>query len=84
VALAERGNLQEAALEFLRAIRIKDRDNDRERLSGMRTVEYFPHRELGIALLELGIHDYARRELTLSLEQKASDRARQALGRVPR
>jgi tetratricopeptide (TPR) repeat protein len=73
------GQHQEAALSFLKAIRIKDRDNERERLSGTRVIAYFPRRELGIALMHLGIADFAEEELRISLSQNPSDRARNAL-----
>lgn len=78
--LMEEKRYQDAALKFLRALEEKDRDNEKERLSGMRTVEYFPHRELGICLYHLGISDFAKEELRISLNQSWSRRAENYLG----
>jgi tetratricopeptide (TPR) repeat protein len=82
--LVRQGNCQEAALHFLRAIREKGSDNERERLSGTRTIQYFPRRELGICLYYLGIHDFAEEELRASIRQSPSTRATTYLRRLQR
>jgi tetratricopeptide (TPR) repeat protein len=82
--LMGQGDYQQAALHFLRAIREKGADNERERLSGTRTIPYYPRRELGICLFYLGIRDFAQEELQASIQQSPSDRARSYLNRLQR
>jgi tetratricopeptide (TPR) repeat protein len=81
-SLARQGDYQKAALHFLKAIKVKGNDNEREKLSGTRTIPYFPRRELGICLFYLGIHDFAEEELRASIKQNPSDRARTYLKRL--
>jgi hypothetical protein len=82
--LVAQGKCEDAALFFLRAIREKDSDNERERLSGTRTIAYYPRRELGICLIELGILDFAEEELRTSIRQSSSVRAQVALRGIRR
>lgn len=80
--LAKKGDYQQAAIQFLRAIEEKGNDNERERLTGTRTIPYFPRRELGICLFHLGIQDFAEEELKASIKQNPSDRAQTYLQRL--
>ncbi len=64
----------------LRGKQVKnERDKKRARTYGLHFVDYFAHREKGIALYYLGIHQEARVELERSLGYTDSERARQYL-----
>ena len=80
------GGCYEAALNDLdRAIELRrqmvknEHDKTRARTYGLHFVDYFPHREKGIALYRLGRMDEARTELEQSLKAVESQRARQYL-----
>ena len=76
-----------AANHFRAAIIGNPNESKKVRTYGMHFIEYFPHRELGVCLYNLGEKDEALRELKLSNQQVPSDRAneylRQAGGGVP-
>ncbi len=73
---------EEAVGRFLRAIGERERDMQTVMLSDGRRIDYFPHRELGIALSHLGINDFAREELDVSISYIWTLRAQEALGRL--
>ncbi|HXG38411.1 MAG TPA: hypothetical protein VNL36_06550 [Bacteroidota bacterium] len=84
VRAMEAARYEEAAARFLKAIEARDRDTQNILLSDGRRVDYFPHRELGICLLELGIRDFAEEELRLSISNIWTLRAQQALDGLKR
>ncbi len=73
--------------EFRSAASIEFEDADMKRIYGTRFIEYFPHRELGVAYYNLKEFETARKELELSMAYTSSERARQYLelarNRVP-
>ncbi|MGH7598188.1 MAG: CsgG/HfaB family protein [bacterium] len=80
----ERGDWGRAIENFQQAIRVKARDSKKIRASGVMFIEYFPHREMGICYFHLGDLERAKQELTLSMSQEPSERARNFLGRINR
>lgn len=76
VSYSEGGFYAEAASDLSTAIDMRETDERRARTYGMHFVEYFPHRELGIAYLGLGRADDSIRELELSLAQEDSAKAK--------
>lgn len=79
VRAMEAERYEEAAVRFLKAIEARDRDTQNTLLSDGRRVDYFPHRELGICLIQLDIRDFAEEELQLSISSIWTLRAQQAL-----
>ncbi len=75
----EQGNYVEAAKHFEASLRVKDRDRKKMRAYGTVFIEYFPHRELGIALYHLGRKELARKQLLISINQQPSVRAKRYL-----
>ena len=73
---------KEAIADFSEAIRQRDKDQRMARSYGMHFIDYFPHRELGIAFFETGDLTAARKELELSLSHFPSAKARFYLDRV--
>ncbi len=73
--------------EFRSAASLEFEDADMKRIYGTRFIEYFPHRELGVAYYNLKEFETARKELELSMAYTSSERARQYLelarNRVP-
>jgi TolB-like protein len=57
-------------------------DARRKRTYGTRFIEYYPHREIGIAHYFLGEFSQAKQELELSIAYVSSDRADEFLDRV--
>jgi TolB-like protein len=78
----EKGDWQRAISEFRSAASLEFEDAKRRRTYGTHFIEYFPHREMGIALYQLGDLNSARKELELSLAYLESERAEEYLGRV--
>lgn len=78
----EGGFWQEAAADFSQAIRQRDRDQRRARTYGMHCVDYFPHRDRGIAYYQLGRYQEAQRELETSLAAVETARAKFYLNKV--
>ena len=73
----------DVAIEYFKsAIKGNPNDNQKVRTYGMHFIEYFPHRELGICLYNLGRNDDALAELKVSLSQVSSDRAREYLKQI--
>jgi TolB-like protein len=64
-----------AIQEFRSAASLEFEDADMKRIYGTRFIEYFPHRELGVAYYHLKEYDTARKELELSLAYAPSSRA---------
>ncbi|MBI3111410.1 MAG: hypothetical protein HYZ01_07550 [Ignavibacteriales bacterium] len=82
VQAMEAERYDEAAGRFLLAIEERERDAQTVMLSDGRRIDYFPHRELGIALMHLGIADFAREELNTSISYIWTLRAQEALERL--
>lgn len=80
----ERGDWNRAIENFQQAIRVKARDSKKIRATGVMFIEYFPHREMGICYFHLGDLERAKQELTLSMAQESSERAKNFLGRINR
>ncbi len=62
----------------------KSEDKGKTRAYGAVFIEYFPNREMGICYYHLGEMPRAREFLILSLQQSASERAREFLSRIQR
>ncbi|WP_089935344.1 tetratricopeptide repeat protein [Candidatus Entotheonella palauensis] len=69
---------REAVKDFQAAIAQRPRDAHRARTFGLRFVDYFPHRELGIVYYHLGQYPEAVRELEMSLDHVAEKNERTA------
>jgi tetratricopeptide (TPR) repeat protein len=74
--LYERGLLESAIADFEKALELRDGDSWRARTYGVHFEEYFPHRGLGMALLELNEYDEAIEHLRVSIEQAPSEKAK--------
>lgn len=77
----------DAVVSFQRALATKLGQQDRQSVTtyGVRSLEhYFPHRELGIAYYRLGRYQEALHELTTSIDQTASAKAKFYLNKVRR
>lgn len=73
---------KEAASDLKIAIEQRPEDQRMARTYGMHFVDYFPHRELGIAYYRMGDLKAAQAELDLSISQYPSSKARFYLDRV--
>jgi hypothetical protein len=73
---------QEAATDFQKALQGRSRDAWRARTYGLHFVEYFPNRELGVALFHLGQLEEAESALQTSLSQIDTERAHYYLDQV--
>jgi len=73
---------QEAVSDLKQALEQRYQDQRMARTYGMHFVDYFPHRELGIAYYLLGELTAAQGELELSISQYPSSKARFYLDRV--
>jgi TolB-like protein len=73
---------REAQSDLREALRQRDKDQRMARTYGMHFIDYFPHRELGIVLYQLGDLQEAKKEFELSLSQFPSAKARFYLDRV--
>lgn len=77
VTRLEEGEVDDAVSDFHVAIGKRFQDQYNARMYGMHfTRQYFPHRELGVALLEKGEYQSAIQELEVSLSQLDSAKAR--------
>ncbi|MBI5473513.1 MAG: hypothetical protein HY961_14310 [Ignavibacteriae bacterium] len=76
------GDWLRAIEEFKSAASLEFEDTDMRRTYGTRFIDYFPHREMGIAHYNLGEFEIARKELELSLAYVSSSRAEEYLERV--
>ena len=75
LSYADGGFFQEAELDLQEALKLRDKDQRRARTYGMHFIDYFPHRELGIALYGQKRLDEALRELDTSLASVKSAEA---------
>ncbi len=75
----ERGDYSEAVEHFKACLKVKNVDRKKIRAYGTTFIQYFPHRELGIALYHLGKKEEARKHLIISLNQQPSLRAKRYL-----
>lgn len=73
---------EEAAADFKKALKQRDRDQRAARTYGMHFVDYFPHRELGIVYFRMGRHREAQKELEASLSTADTGRAKYYLNEV--
>jgi TolB-like protein len=78
----EKGDYKAASELFIQAIQGNADDNENVRTYGLHFIEYFPHRELGICLYQLGEKKGAQQELQISMKMEPSDRAKQYLGQL--
>ncbi len=80
---AMKSNNWGAAADFFRdAIKTKGTDQGNVRTYGMHFIEYYPHRELGICLYNLGKFGEAKEHLEISQKQAASARAKEYLEKL--
>jgi TolB-like protein/tetratricopeptide (TPR) repeat protein len=82
LSYAEGKFYQEAVSDLKQAIEQRPEDQRMARTYGMHFVDYFPHRELGIAYYLMGELTPAQGELELSISQYPSSKARFYLDRV--
>jgi TolB-like protein len=80
----EQGDWNQALKNFQGALKIKNRDQKKVRAFGTVFIQYFPHREIGVCYYHLGHIKHAEQELSLSLQQTPSKRARFFLNRIKR
>ncbi|MBL7994065.1 hypothetical protein JNM05_01725 [bacterium] len=78
----EKGDWNRAIEELRAAISIEFEDKKNKRTYGTRFIEYYPHRELGIALLNAGDTENAKKELDLSIAYDKTKRAQEYLGKL--
>jgi tetratricopeptide (TPR) repeat protein len=71
-----------AISHFEKAIQEKASDSKKQRAFGTIFVEYYPHRELGICYYYLNDLENANGELSISLEQSSSKRAKVFLQKI--
>ena len=81
-SFAEGGFLQEAVADYKEAITGRDKDQRRARSYGLHFVDYFPHRELGIAFLNSEKYQDAIHELEESLRNADSAKAKYFLNKA--
>jgi hypothetical protein len=74
----------EAIADFKEALQQRNKDGYRARTYGMHFVNYFPHRELGIAYYHSGQYPRAVEELTSSLSQVETAKAKYFLNKARR
>jgi hypothetical protein len=78
----EDGDYKGASELFIQAIQDNPDDDENVRTYGMHSIEYFPHRELGICLYQMGDKTGAQQELQISMKMEPSDRAKQYLAQL--
>jgi TolB-like protein len=78
----ERGDWNAAINSFNAALAHKNKDTGKIRAYGAVFIQYFPHRERGICHYYLGDAEKSRADLTLSLQQSSSLRAREYLNKI--
>jgi TolB-like protein/tetratricopeptide (TPR) repeat protein len=72
----------EAISDLMEAVNQRDEDQRMARTYGMHFVDYFPHRELGVAYYHRGDLDLAEKELETSLEMADTGKAKHYLNLV--
>ena len=75
VAYTASGDWDNALHDLRKASAKRDKDQRMARTYGMHFIDYFPHREVGIALLQKGNIEEAIRELETSIHQEESAKA---------
>jgi tetratricopeptide (TPR) repeat protein len=80
-SFAEGGFWEEAAEDFQKAAKKRDEDERGARTYGMRYIQYYPHRELGVSYYHMGKFEEARKELELSYSQVKTGKAEYFLER---
>lgn len=78
----EKADWVRAVGEFRSAISLEFEEKHKKRTYGTRFIEYYPHRELGIAHYHLGEYAAAKAELELSIAYKKSARAEEYLKKI--
>lgn len=78
----EQKDWMRAIEEFKSAASLEFEDAARKRTYGTRFIEYFPHREMGIAHYYLGEFDKAKKELELSAAYEEDDRTTEYLALI--
>jgi PKD repeat protein len=81
-SFAEGGFWEEAAEDFEQAAKKRKKDERGARTYGMRYIQYYPHRELGVSYFNLGRYEDAKRELELSHAQVPTGKAEYFLERT--
>jgi len=79
---ADSSDWEAARSDLVKAIGLRDADQRRARTYGMHFVDYFPHRELGIAWFNLGDLKKSLTELELSYKNEESAKAAFYLNKV--
>lgn len=75
VSFAEGKLWQEAESDYQNAIQLRDGDQLRARTYGLHFIDYFPHRELGIAFYHQDRFEAAIKELEMSIRTQATAKA---------
>jgi TolB-like protein len=78
----EKQDWQRAIAEFKSAASLEFEDTQRKRTYGTRFIEYYPHREMGIAYYMLGETEAAFKELELSNAYRLTTRAQLYLQKI--
>lgn len=84
ISRGEEGNWEAARSDFAKALDLRDKDQRRARTYGMHFIDYFPHRELGVAWYHLGDLKRALAELESSHASQESAKASFYLNAVRR
>ncbi len=82
VEAVQNGKYRVAVAKLTAAIKAKDRETKKIRTYGMHFIEYFPHRELGIAYYNLGKKKLAFKHLMRSMKSEPTPRARAYLNKL--
>lgn len=82
ISFAEGGFLEKALVDLREAARQMERDTRMARTYGMHFIDYFPHREIGVILYEMGRYEEAKTALTRSIEDFPTAKARFYLDKV--
>lgn len=82
VSFSEGGFWDEAIADFQEAMKQRDKDQRRARTYGMHFIDYFPHRDLGVAYYHLGDYEKSLKELEYSLASVDTAKAKFYLNKV--
>ncbi len=82
VEAVQNGKYKVAVAKLTAAIKAKDRETKKIRTYGMHFIEYYPHRELGIAYYNLGRKKLAFKHLKRSMRLAPTTRARSYLNKL--
>jgi len=78
----EQSSYSESVILFDVSIKRRPKDQYMARTFGMNFVDYFPHREKGIALYHLSLYPQAQQELIRSTTYKSTDKAKFFLDKI--